>query len=226
MRRQDGSTIEAGARAAEFAAAHPMALPGIQEEQAWLGSLVQQALGLMQAERDGRGQVDGSVSVKAALRARLWDELVTLRTIAETAAARARTVEPLLRLPGRRSGVRVFVTGARLALSRARGREAVLQKYGLEAGRLDEIAALITQFEATIADKRSGNAAHVLANASLADLAEEIRESLRHLDALYRRPFRDKPDLKEAWGRARAVTRRRRKEAPPEEGQGTGTGAA
>ena len=226
MERVDGSTIEAGVRAAEFAGAHPMALPGIAEEKKWLDSLVGQALALVQAERDGRGRVEGSVSVKATLRGKIWEELATVRTIADTATAREGTVEARLRLPGRKSGERQFVTGSRLAVSRARAREASLLKYGLEAGRLDEIAALITQFEGTIADKRSGNAAHVLANASIADLAEEIRESLRHLDALYRRPLRGSPDLKAAWQRARAITRRRKKEAPAAAVKPTGTGPA
>ena len=225
MRKLDGSSIEAGMRCAEFAGAHPLALPGIPEEKTWLDALVKQAQALVQAERDGRGQVEGSVSVKAMLRDRIWDELTTLRTIADTATMREGTVDARLRLPGRKAEVRRFVASGRLAVSRARTREATLQKYGLAAGRLDEISALISQFEASIADKRSGNAAHVLANASLADLAEEIRESLRHLDALYRRPLRSNPDLKAAWERARAITRSRKKEAPPAV-KPTGTGPA
>lgn len=222
----DGNTIEAGMRGAEFAGVHPLALPGIPEEKQWLDSLVAQALVLMQAERDGRGQVEGSVSIKGGLRTRIWEELATVRTIADTASAREDTLDARLRLPNRRAGERKFVSAARLCIARARAREATLAKYGLAAGRLDYIGGLVSQFEGSIADKRAGNAAAVLANASLADVAEEIRESLRHLDALYRLPLRGSPDLKAAWQRARAITRRQRKEAPPAAVKPTGTGPA
>ena len=70
---------------------------------------------------------------------------------------------------------------------------------------LDDLGAVLAEFEKTLEATRAGRRDHVGASADLRSVATEIAEQVRLLDGLVRYWFGDNAELMGAWASARNV---------------------
>jgi len=76
---------------------------------------------------------------------------------------------------------------------------------GLAATRLDDLSAASDQFDASVADTRSGTLDHVVARAELEELSDEVMQLVGMLDGINRYRFERDPQLLVAWKMAKHV---------------------
>src|SRR5439155_9274967 len=97
------------------------------------------------------------------------------------------------------------------------GRE-LLAKHGLAATLLDDLAAAVEQFDASVAETNEGRRDHVGARAELDAVSDEGMQLVELLDGLKRYRLGGDAELRAARESARKVVAGRRtepKEAPP-----------
>jgi hypothetical protein len=108
--------------------------------------------------------------------------------------------------PGRRCGPRLpaanatnkaFQTLARKMLEQGRDQQELLAKHGLADKLLDDLAAAVNEFDASVAETNGGKQDHVLARAELDDLSDEVMRLVGMLDGLNR--YRSERDRRGWW---------------------------
>ena len=116
--------------------------------------------------------------------------------------------------PGRRCGPRLpaanatnkaFQTLARKMLEQGRDQQELLAKHGLADKLLDDLAAAVNEFDASVAETNEGRQDHVLARAEMDTLSDEVMRLVGMLDGLNRYRFERDRQLLVAWRSARHV---------------------
>jgi hypothetical protein len=98
-----------------------------------------------------------------------------------------------------------FLTRARVAAANGSSHRDLLIRYGMPETFLDELRAVLDQFEHALNEKHNGRAAQVGARAELEAVTSEIMLIVRQLDALNRFRFRKDAESLAAWKSARDV---------------------
>ncbi len=162
---------------------------------------------LAEQEQSGHIAARAASLTKQNVREKIIDALNFLGRVAATALLEEPEIPVRLSIPRPHSSQLAFLTGGRVVVTQAQGRQDVLTKHGMPAGFLEQLSALLDQYEQSINAKNDGTSAHVGASAELEGVALEINRLVRLLDAVYRPLFRNDPEKRAAWKSAKDVVR-------------------
>jgi hypothetical protein len=139
-------------------------------------------------------------------RRRLHHELLRhLVTDAELAAAEEPSLVRKFRLPAANGTNEAFRMHARRMLEQGQASRELLLKHGLAERLLDDLAAAVDQFDASVAETNEGRRGHVGARAELDAVSDEVMQLVEMLDGLNRYRFAGEAELLAAWESARHV---------------------
>lgn len=193
-------------RVRDFCDANPSADPSFV---AVLGRL-KEAIGRMQAV--GSRQVNGLLSRHAAtvnrqqIRRQLRDDLLRhLVTVAQDASATKPGLGDQVEVPGPSLSSARFFAASKAMLELGLAEQEVLLKHGLSPTLLDDLAATVKAYEASITASNSSREDHISARAELQRISEELLQLVRMLDGVNRYRFRNDPHRLVAWQAARHV---------------------
>lgn len=205
MRTQTRLKLDTGGTVEEFCRLHPLATPAGTAVIERLVGLNDRGGSLAQQHRFGTLGVKSSVIEKANIRRLIRLDLESLHRLATTAATAQPEIGIRFSLPYATVNHQVFLATARSALAQAQGAVDVLLGYAMPEDLLARIAENLGRYERAVSVKDNSRAAHVGARAELDEVADDIMEVVRHLDALYSLKYRDNPELQAAWKSARNV---------------------
>ena len=106
-------------------------------------------------------------------------------------------------------------------LEQGQAQRELLAKHELADRLLEDLAAAVDQFDASVAETNEGRRGHVGARAELDAVSDEVMQLVEMLDGLNRYRFGREAELLAAWERARHVVgpRAEGKEEPPPAGE-------
>lgn len=193
-------------RVRDFSRAHPSTdvtyapvLGKLEERIARMEAVAKQQQG-------GLLTTHASVVRRRVLRRRLHHELLRhLVTVAEVAAAADPTLEERFHLPHWNATNEAFRVFARKMLEQGQAQGELLAQHGLAEKLLEDLAAAVNDFDASVADSNEGRRDHVGARAELKAVSDEVMQIVGMLDGLNRYRFSGNAELKAAWESARKV---------------------
>ncbi|HXH05350.1 MAG TPA: hypothetical protein VNI83_02050 [Vicinamibacterales bacterium] len=226
MNRDVRRKLEMAVRVREFSRAHPSAdanygavLGRLEDRIARMEALARQQQGGYLARR-------AASSRRATLRRRIQrDMLRHLVTVAELAARDNPTLAGRYRQPSTNGPHEAFRTLARKMLEQGRADRDLLAQYGLAERLLDDLAAALDEFDASVAESGRARQEHVGARAELEAVGDEIMRIVDLLDGLNRYRFGGDAEKRAAWESARELVSGPRS-APAGEAPGTTTAPA
>ena len=206
MNRIVRKRLEMAVRVRDFSRAHPSADANYAPVLARLEDRIARMEALAKQQQGGYLATRSSVVRRRELRRRLHHELLRhLVTVAEVAV----TEDPLLaekfRLPPGNGTNEAFRTLARQMLEQGQAQREVLAKHGLADRLLEDLAAAVDQFDASVAETNEGRRGHVGARAELDAVSDEVMQLVDMLDGLNRYRFGREAELLAAWESARHV---------------------
>jgi hypothetical protein len=162
----------------------------------------------------------GGTRSKSVLRDELREELAAINRTARAMAYTRPGLEDKFRLP-RGKADQTLLTAARAFLADATPLAAEFINHEMPADFLDDLKALIAEFEAALHQRSTAKGAQVSATAGIEDALERGMVAMRRLDAIVRNKFRGQVSVLAAWTRASHVERTSRtanstNQKPPE----------
>jgi hypothetical protein len=164
-----------------------------------------------------------SAARRRALRRRIREGLLRhLVTCAEVAAADAPQLAlgERFRLPKANATNEDFRTLARKMLEQGQAQRELLVARGLAEKLLDDLAAALDEFDASLVESNEGRREHVGARGALAQSSRELTDLVDLLDGLNRYRFESNAELRAAWESARNVVSAPRGEGGVVDGAG------
>jgi hypothetical protein len=162
--------------------------------------------GLAKQERGGFLITHASAVLRRSLRRRLHHELLRhLVTVADVAAAGQPGMAERFELPSASATNEAFRTHARKMLEQGQAQQELLARHGLADKLLQDLAAAVDDFDASVAESNQGRRDHVGARADLKAVSDEVMRLAELLDGLNRYRFAGKAELLAAWESARNV---------------------
>lgn len=160
------------------------------------------------AQALGRKQARAGTVNKATARHSLFAALVAINRTARALAIDRPGLRGKFRLPSRESD-EALVSAARAFAGDAPRWAPIFVAYGLRAGFVDDLRAVLARFERAVADRSTGRRAHITARAGIeAGLAHSF-VIVRRLDAVVVNVLGEDVAVLESWRRARRIARRR-----------------
>lgn len=218
--------IEMGDDVLVYFVAHPPTEEPFQSLHPQLAEAVTAAKSLVEKERQGRDTAYGARNHRRVLRqqAELGPIRLLVRAGQAVAAESAPELAGTFRTRAIRGPNRSFVGTDRSMVATAREHLEAFGKYGVSAGTLDRILAMVDQFETIDREAEDQKQVHVAARAELIRLAATITKLVDLMDPVIGERGQSDPDLLAAWASARRLGGRPRasKEAggPAPEGSG------
>lgn len=219
MRTLLGRKLEMVARVRSFSRSHP------SEEPGYLKILAELEERLGQAEAMAGTHVDELVAEKSARRRRDDIRKVVhfqlLRYLVEVGVVAAKDRAELasrFKLPDGNASNRQFAALVASMLTVAVSQKGAMVKAGMSPTLLDELRAMLTEFQVVTEAARSAKLGHVLALVELEGVTSQLSRLVRLLDGFNRWRFRGDPELLKGWGVVRRVARGPRRLS--EEGEG------
>ena len=210
-------------RVRDFSRAHPSADANYAPVLARLEDRVTRMEALAKQQQGGYLATRSSASRRRGLRRRLHHELLRhLVTVAEVAASEEPALAEKFRLPPGNGSHEAFRTFARKMLEQGQAQRELLAKHGLADRLLEDLAAAVDQFDASVAETNEGRRGHVGARAELDAVSDEVMQLVEMLDGLNRYRFGREAEMLAAWESARHVVvgpRAEGKEEPPAAGE-------
>ena len=205
MKTQTRLKLDTGGAVEELCRLHPDDNPAGKALAERLFVLNDRAGILAQQQRAGTLEVKAIVVEKANIRRAIRLDLEALHRITDAASIAEPEVAVRFALPGKSVNHQAFLATTRAALAQAQASKALLVGYGMPENLLDGIAEGIVQYERAMTGKANARGVHVGASADLDEVADDIMEVVRHLDAINSVRFRDNAELLAAWKSARNV---------------------
>lgn len=200
--------LEMTDRALDVDRAHPDGSnPGHAAAAARAAELRARAGTLSEQELNGRRAVSAAVANREGLKAGIAELLRMLAGIAKAASKEEPDLSVSVLRPNTGGSSLAFITRARSAQTAAVAHRELLEKYGLSATFVDDLAALLDQYDVALNEKNAGRAAHIGARAELKAVVTELVSVVRQLDAINRYRFRNQPELLAAWKSACSLRR-------------------
>jgi hypothetical protein len=198
--------LEMAVRVRDFSRAHPSADASYAPVLGQLEEKVARMEGLAKQEQGGFLTTHASAVRRRALRRRLHHELLRhLVTVADIAAAGQPAIAERFDLPSSSATNESFRTHARKMLEQGQAQQELLAKHGLADKLLEDLAAAVDDFDASVAESNEGRRDHVGARADLKAVSDEVMRLVEMLDGLNRYRFAGKAELLAAWESARNV---------------------
>jgi hypothetical protein len=160
---------------------------------------------LSQQEVAGHQSVAGAVINKEELRLEIHKNVALLSGLAEPAAREERDLAAGIVQPEMKSSHQAFLTRSRVAAATASSHQELLIKYGMPEKFLDQLNAMLDEYEKALNQQHAGRAAHVGARAELEAGMAETMLTIRQINALNRFRFRTDSESLAAWKSARDV---------------------
>jgi hypothetical protein len=160
------------------------------------------------AKQQQAGQLTrrASSARRRTVRRRLHHELLRhLVTVADLAAVEQPGLAERFQLPNGNWSHETFRTVARKMLEEGQARHELFAKYGLAEKLLEDLAAAVDDFDASVAESNEGRREHVGARAELKAVSDEVLRLVEMLDGLNRYRFGNNAELRAAWESARNV---------------------
>ncbi|MEZ4586658.1 MAG: hypothetical protein R2909_09690 [Gemmatimonadales bacterium] len=210
--------IEMGDDVLVYFVAHPPTEEPFQSLHPQLVEAVTAAKSLVEKERQGRDTAYGARNYRRVLRqqAELGPIRLLVRAGQAVAAESAPELAGTFKATALRGPNRSFVGKVRSMVATAREHLEAFGKYGVSAGTLDRILAMVDQFETVDREAEDQKQVHVAARAELIRLAATITKLVDLMDPVIGERGQSDPDLLAAWSSARRLAGRSRpaKEAP------------
>jgi hypothetical protein len=198
--------MEMAVRVRDFSDTHPSADPSFASVLARLKESIDRMVALGAQQVGGFLSKHSSTVRRREIRRRLRDGLLRhLVTIAADAAAEKAELADKFEVPGHSLSHARFQTVARKMLEQGQAEQELLVKHGLSATLVDDLAAAVKEFDASVAETNSGKQDHVLAGAELRAVSEEVLQLVGMMDGINRYRFQHEPQLLVAWESARHV---------------------
>jgi hypothetical protein len=197
--------LEMATRVYRFLLAHPSDDPGYLGLVTRLKDRIDRGEFLAEQERAGHLTVHASVASKDELKDIIREHLLVLARVADLAALDQPGLDERLTPPAMGVSHKAFLTASRVALGQVGAQRDLFLQHGMPATLLEELAALVDQYEGAVNEKNAAASAHVGANADLEAVAGDILRVVQLLDRLNRVRFRKNGELLAAWKSARDV---------------------
>jgi hypothetical protein len=189
----------------DFSRANPSANPAFAAALGRLDEGIVKLTELENAQAGGFTSKHSATVRRRALRRRLRDGLLRhLVTVAQDGAGKHPELDGF-RLPEHNITTGAFQVQARKLLDQGVARKDLLLACGLAPELLDDLKALLDQFDAAVAAGNDGLLGHVMASAALKRVSEEIMQVVAIMDGINRYRFEGQPELLAAWESARHV---------------------
>ena len=208
MKRQDRRKFVMGRRARDFFAQHPFPNAKDTEVVELLGELIAKVEALTGEERAGRIAVRMSTQRRKDLRRTLRaNPLFHLGRTASVVAAAQQQPElvKLFQLPSKSVSHEVFLTAARKIFDEATARRDAFLAHGMADTLLDDLGAMLLEYEQSVKQANTGRATHTNARAEIEAVVDNIMLTVRQLDGLVAYRFANSPERRVAWASARNV---------------------
>jgi hypothetical protein len=193
------------ATALQFSRAHPYQSAGYLAALARLADRLDRAGVLATQQRDGILERRTATASKREIRRTLTRaHLKHLESVAEVAQRDVPELPQKLVLD-RSGSYLVFRTAARAMQAEVESHKEVLVKHGLDETVLNGLAMELDLFDAAMERGAEGRRNHVAASAELDDVADELVQIIKVLDATNRFRFANEPELLIAWENATSV---------------------
>jgi hypothetical protein len=191
--------------ALQFSRAHPYQSPGYLAALGRLTDRLDRAGVLATQQRDGILERRMATASKREIRRTLTRaHLKHLESVAEVAQRDVPELPGKLLLD-RKGSYLAFRTAARAMQAEAESRKEVLVKHGLDEAVLNGLALELDLFDAAMERGAEGRRNHVAASAELDEIADELVQIIKVLDATNRFRFANDPELLVAWESATSV---------------------
>jgi hypothetical protein len=189
----------------DFSRANPSTNPAFV---AAVGRLDEGILKLTELENTQAGGFTSKHSAtvrRRGLRRRVRDGLLRhLVSVAQDGAAKHPELDGF-RLPEHNITTGAFQVQARKLLDQGVARKDLLLECGLSPELLDDLKAMLDQFDASVAATNDGLLGHVMASAALKLVSDEIMQIVAIMDGINRYRFEGQPELMAAWESAKHV---------------------
>ncbi len=198
--------LEMAVRVRDFSRAHPSADATYAPVLGRLEELVVRMETRAKQQQTGQLARRASSARRRTIRRRLHHELLRhLVTVADLAAAEQPGLAEWFRPPNGNWSNETFRTAARKMLEEGQARRELFARYGLAERLLEDLAAAVDDFDASVAESNEGRREHVGARAELKAVSDEVLRLVEMLDGLNRYRFSGNAELRAAWESARNV---------------------
>jgi hypothetical protein len=198
--------LDMAGRVRDFCRTHPdPANSGYTAAVQRLEERLARAEELARQEVAGRQSVSGAVINKEELRLEIHKVMALLAGLAEPAAKEERELAAGIVRPDVNGSHQAFLTRSRVAAATASSHQELLIRYGMPEKFLDQLNAMLDQYEKALNQQHAGRAAHVGARAELEAGMADTMLTIRQIDALNRFRFRADAESLAGWKSARDV---------------------
>ncbi len=221
MRAQLRRRLEMAERVRDFLRAHQTDGVGEGLGLAKLEELVQRAQVLAGQQRVGVTLSRQATKQRKEVRRKLQSKILRyLRVVGRVAAKQNGELSNQFPLPPGNATQQALLTAARATLAKAQAQKEQLVGLGMSAQALEQLAAVLGEFEQTLEATREGRREHVGASADLEAIFVEIAEQVQLLDGVVQYRFGDNAELMGAWTSARNVLGPFKTKSVPDSGAG------
>jgi hypothetical protein len=198
--------MEMAVRVRDFSDTHPSADPSFVSVLGRLKESIDRMIALGGQQVGGFLSRHSSTVRRRDVRRRLREKLLRhLVTIAEDAAVEKPELREKFHVPGHSLSTARFQTFARKMLEQGQAEKELLVKHGLTTTLLDDLAAAVAEFDASVEETNGGLQDHVLAGAELRKVSDEVLQLVSMMDGINRYRFEKEPQLQAAWETAKHV---------------------
>ena len=206
MNRVVRRRFEMAVRVRDFYRAHPSTDASFAAVIAQLEEKIARIDALAKQEQGGFFTTHASSVRRRVLRRRLHNELLRhLVTVAQVAAVKQPGLEEHFELVAVNASNEAFRTHARKLLEQGQAQKELLAAHGLADRLLEDLAAAVADYDASVEESNEGRRDHVGARADLKAVSDDVMRLVAMLDGLTRYRFSSNAELLAAWVSARKV---------------------
>jgi hypothetical protein len=196
--------LDMAARVREFTRARAATEPGYQPVLSRLEELLNRADAIVDRQHEGTVAATGAKARRAELRRMLHAQLVHyLVAVASIAAKDQADLAARFKLPATNTTNTAFITAVRGLIAAGQEQKDLLVQAGMAPTLLDELTAMVTDFEAASEAARTARRDHIGARADLEVISAELVEQVKLLDGITRYRFGNDPEMMAEWRAAR-----------------------
>jgi len=206
MNRLVGRRLNMAVRVRDFCETNPSADPNFVSVFGRLKEAIDRMVALGSRQVNGLLSRHASTVNRRAIRRQLRNDLLPhLVTIARDASAEKPTLAQEFVVPGHGLSSARFHAAAQAMLDKGAAEKELLIKHGLSDKLLDDLAAAVADFEASISVTNTSREDHIAARSALERGSEELLQLVDMMDGVNRYRFRKDPELLTAWNAAKHV---------------------
>lgn len=198
--------LEMAKRVRDFSRAHPSADLNYAPLLAELDLLIERLEALAKQQEEGFLVRHAGTLHRQAIRRELQFGLLRhLMTVVEKASKDEPGLVSRYRMPRSNAPKETYLTMARTMLAHGQADRELLAKYGLADHLLEDLAAALDGFDASLVESNGGRRDHVVASSGMGTVSADLQRLVGLLDGLNRYRFGSDGELWAGWQSARKV---------------------